>query len=188
MPDVSASSSKVLIAPYRSVSIDYVIKEHETNSKKENTQAVWTCYSIWSKKEIDNFIKPTITPSTVNPSKISNRNLGNDAIELGQTLAGKYKFCSGQAQTYEAMKNSSTKCGSCWAWSDALYTELNKLGYHVRIIQYRTSRAVNHRSVQYMNTNGVWVDYPYRSVGLTTGMQSTNSKPGLSLVRENKIE
>ena len=188
MPDVSASSSKVLMAPYRSVSIDYVIKEHEINSKKENTQAVWTCYSIWSKKEIDNFIKPTITPSTVNPSKISNRNLGNDAIEIGQTLAGKYKFCSGQAQTYEAMKNSSTKCGSCWAWSDALYTELNKLGYHVRIIQYRTSRAVNHRSVQYMNTNGVWVDYPYRSVGLTTGMQSTNSKPGLSLVRENKIE
>lgn len=188
MSDVSAYSSKVLMAPYRGVSIDYVIKEHETNTKQENTQAVWTCYSIWSKKEIDNFIKPTITQSTVNPSKISNRNLGNDAIEIGQTLAGKYKFCSGQAQTYEAMKNSSTKCGSCWAWSDALYTELNKLGYHVRIIQYRTSRAVNHRSVQYMNTNGVWVDYPYRSVGLTTGMQSTNSKPGLSLVRENKIE
>lgn len=115
------------------------------------------------------------------------RNLGNDAIELGKTLAGKYKFCSGQAQTYEAMKNSSTKCGSCWAWSDALYTELDKLGYHVRIIQYRTSRAVNHRSVQYMNTNGVWVDYPYHSVGLTTGMQSTSSKPGLSLVRENKV-
>ena len=188
MSDVSASSSKVTMAPYRSVSINTMIKEHETITKQDNNQAVWTCYSIWSKDEIDNFIKQTTTTQTVNPNTISNRNLGNDAIEIGQTLASKYRFCSENAQTYEAMKNSSTKCGSCWAWSDALYTELDKLGYHVRIIQYRTSRAVNHRSVQYMNTSGVWVDYPYRSVGLTTGMQSTNSKPGLSLVRENKIE
>ena len=107
--------------------------------------------------------------------------LGNDALEVGKALASKYHFCSGNAQTYEAMKKSG--CGSCWAWSDALYTELRKIGVACRIIQYATSSSSNHRSVQVKN-NGAWVDYPYREVGIDVGARATKNKPGMFVYKD----
>lgn len=106
--------------------------------------------------------------------------LGNNALEVGNALASKYQFCSGAAQSYAAMKKSG--CGSCWAWSGALYTELKKIGVTVRVIEYVTSQANNHESVQYKDQNGNWVDYPYRSTNIPRNARNTPRKPGCHVV------
>lgn len=109
-----------------------------------------------------------------------------DPVAIGNQLAAKYGFCSRVARdsgargsitsTYSEMKNSG--CGDCHAWSDALYTELNAAGIKTRIIQYSTSMASNHRSVQ-INTNGSWEDYPYRSTNISKYARSTTTKGGM---------
>lgn len=107
--------------------------------------------------------------------------ISGDLVGIGKALASKYHFCSGAAQTYAGMKKNG--CGSCFSWSEALFTELKKAGYKVRVIQYATSSAPNHRSVQYMN-NGQWVDYPYREAGIDTGARATRNKPGMFVFKD----
>lgn len=103
--------------------------------------------------------------------------ISGDLIGIGKSLAAKYGFCAQSgSESYDAMKKKG--CGSCWAWSDAMYTELKKAGYNVRIVQYATSRAGNHRSVQY-NNGGQWVDYPYAQAGIPKLARATSSKPGM---------
>ena len=66
--------------------------------------------------------------------------IGNDAIEIGNSLASNYGFCADSgSENYETMKSKG--CGSCWAWSDALFTELTKIGYTCRIVQYATNQS-----------------------------------------------
>jgi hypothetical protein len=111
---------------------------------------------------------------------------GGDMISIGNNLAAKYKFCAKGARdsgakgyvtsTYEEMKKSG--CGDCHAWSDALYQELNAAGIKTRIIQYGTSMAWNHRSVQ-VYKNGGWEDYPYRSTNISQYARNTTSKSGM---------
>ena len=112
---------------------------------------------------------------------------GKDMISIGNDLASKYSFCALLARdrgakgyitnTYADMKKSG--CGDCWAWSDALYTELNAAGIKTRIIQYRSSPQVsNHRSVQVWQ-NGKWEDYPYRQTNISQYARNTTSKPGM---------
>ena len=73
-------------------------------------------------------------------------------------------------------------CGSCWAWSDALYTELTKIGYTCRIVEYGTAYANNHRSVQIKN-GSEWEDYPYRQTKIPKMAYNTdNSKNGKVIV------
>ena len=121
--------------------------------------------------------------------------LGGTAVEIGNALCDKYGFCSGvvcpdpgngsgNTETYEGMKKNGS--GSCFAWSEALYEELNKAGIKARIIQYGTSMAWNHRSVQ-IEENGEWVDYPYKqlkkaSVAKYAG--ATKSKPGMHVYKK----
>ncbi len=103
--------------------------------------------------------------------------ISGDLIGIGNALAAKYTFCGGVgSESYGSMKKRG--CGSCFAWSGALYTELKKAGYTVRVIQYATSAAGNHRSVQYLN-GGTWQDYPYRSTKIPMMARSTSSKPGM---------
>ena len=84
----------------------------------------------------------------------------DDAIQIGNSLASKYGFRAGVgSETYESMKKRGY--GSCWAWSDALFTELTARGYTCRIVEYPTSMASNHRSVQIKKDNH-WKDYPYK--------------------------
>ena len=86
--------------------------------------------------------------------------VGDDAIQIGNSLASKYGFRAGVgSETYESMKKRGY--GSCWAWSDALFTELTARGYTCRIVEYPTSMASNHRSVQIKKDNH-WKDYPYK--------------------------
>ena len=107
--------------------------------------------------------------------------LGDDAIEIGNSLASMYTFCAGSgSEDYETMKKK--KCGSCWAWSDALYTELTKKGYTCRIVQYATSMSSNHRSVQVKN-GSEWEDYPYRQTKIPNLAYNTSgSKNGKVIV------
>ena len=103
--------------------------------------------------------------------------VGSDAIEIGNSLASKYSFCAKSgSEDYETMKKK--KCGSCWAWSDALYTELTKIGYTCRIVEYGTAYADNHRSVQ-IKEGDSWEDYPYRETNIDKMAYNTdNSKNG----------
>lgn len=48
----------------------------------------------------------------------------------------------------------------CWGLSDRLYKDMSKSGYKVRVIQFSTPYASNHRQVQYQS-NGKWTNFPY---------------------------
>lgn len=106
--------------------------------------------------------------------------ISGDLIGIGKALAAKYTF-SQNCQNYACMKQKGT--GSCWSWSEAMFTELKAAGYKVRVIQYATSQSSRHRSVQYLN-NGVWTDYPYREAGIPTGARATSSKPGMFVYKD----
>ena len=110
--------------------------------------------------------------------------IGNDAIEIGNSLASNYGFCAGaNSEDYESMKAKG--CGSCWAWSDALYTELTRIGYTCRIVQYPTSQSSRHRSVQ-IKENGAWNDYPYRNTNIPNGAYSTSGSSSGQVIRSSE--
>lgn len=107
--------------------------------------------------------------------------LGSNALEVGNALASKYTFCGKVgSESYASMKKRG--CGSCFAWSGALYTELKKIGVTVRVIQYDSGMSSNHMSVQYKNESGQWVDYPYRETNIPNLARSTTRKPGCHVV------
>lgn len=100
--------------------------------------------------------------------------MGGDLIAVGNALAAKYGFCNGcGSESYSQMKKKGA--GSCFAWSGALYTELTKIGVQCRVVQYATSAANNHRSVE-IYQNGQWVDYPYRSTNIPKGARNTSNR------------
>lgn len=106
-------------------------------------------------------------------------------IQIGNDLASKYKF-SHSSSSYCAMR--SVGSGDCFAWSAALWQELKNAGYTPRIVQYPTSYSPHHRSVQYQDSNGKWVDYPYGSTNIPWGPQATSgSKNGTVVVDENGL-
>ena len=109
----------------------------------------------------------------------------NGLIQIGNDLASKYKF-SHASSSYCNMR--SVGSGDCFAWSAALWQELKNAGYTPRIIQYPTSYSSNHRSVQYQDSTGQWIDYPYNSTNIPWGPQATsNSKNGIVVVDENGL-
>ena len=108
--------------------------------------------------------------------------VSNDAIEIGNELGNKYKFCAGAgSEDYATMKKKG--CGSCWAWSDALYTELTAKGITCRIVQYPTSMSNNHRSVQLQDSNGNWVDYPYKKTSIDKLAGATSGSSNGKVIR-----
>ena len=52
--------------------------------------------------------------------------------------------------------------GDCWAGAYFIACQLKKRGVTARIIQYATSQSSSHRSVQYKNKKGKWVNFPYK--------------------------
>ncbi len=67
----------------------------------------------------------------------------------------------------------------CWAMSDYISGNLRSQGYTTRTIQYGTSMASNHRSVQYYN-GGSWVNYDYAGNGYNNIYYATgNSANGV---------
>ena len=78
--------------------------------------------------------------------------------------------------------------GDCFAWSAALWQELKNSGYTPRIVEYATSYSSNHRSVQYKDSSGSWVDYPYDSTNIPWGPQATSgSSDGTVVLDENGL-
>ena len=91
----------------------------------------------------------------------------DDIFKAITKLAFKYRYnLSTGASSYAEMKR--TGVGECWAFSDLIFTELKRYGVSCRIKNYGTSMSYNHRSVQYKNTSGNWVNFPYREYGWGT--------------------
>ena len=108
--------------------------------------------------------------------------LGSDAIQVGNALAAKYRYVlGGGVSSYEGMKSAGY--GDCWAWAEALYVELTKIGYTCRIIQYNSGTTPNHRSTQYKDASGQWVDYPYRQTNMDRMTRATSYKGGMFVVK-----
>ena len=101
-------------------------------------------------------------------TKITNPNASLASIMKG---ASKYGY-SHAASTASAMERIGA--GDCWAMSDYLYTKMTAAHMHARIIQYATAYSSRHESVQYKQ-NGVWVNAPYRSYGLNSMFNNTQS-------------
>lgn len=126
---------------------------------------------------------PTTGVGTVTTA--GGQTLGNDAIEVGNSLAAKYSF-NYSSSSYCGMRSSGG--GDCWAWSAALWQELRNIGYTARIVQYPTSQSSRHRSVQYKDNSGSWQDYPYSSTNIPTGAKSTSgASSGSVVVDENGL-
>jgi N-acetylmuramoyl-L-alanine amidase len=62
----------------------------------------------------------------------------------------------------------------CWAMSAYISGQLKGQGYTVRTIQYATSMAANHRTVQYYS-NGNWVNYDYAGNGYSQIYETTSN-------------
>ncbi|MGB7968795.1 MAG: Ig-like domain-containing protein [Methanobacterium sp.] len=101
-------------------------------------------------------------------TKITNPNASLASIMKG---AAKYGY-SHAASTAAAMERIGA--GDCWAMSDYLYTKMTAAHMQARIIQYPTAYSSRHESVQYKQ-NGVWVNAPYRSYGLNSMFNNTQS-------------
>ena len=114
----------------------------------------------------------------------SGKIVGDDAIEIGNSLASQYGFCADSgSEDYATMKQKG--CGSCWAWSDALYTELTRIGYTCRIVQYATQYSSRHRSVQ-IKENGSWNDYPYRSTNIPNLAYNTSGSSSGQVIQSSE--
>jgi len=98
-----------------------------------------------------------------NNTKADTTTLKSAAIDqIGKKMA---TFKHGLGTTTSGDEMSKTGKGDCWAGADYLKKELEKSGYQARIIEYPTSQANNHRSVQ-LQINGQWVDFPYKQYGI----------------------
>lgn len=92
--------------------------------------------------------------------------------------ASKFKYVHGISSSYKL----STQGGDCWAMSDWLYNHIKKTGVDCRIIQYETSLANNHRSVQ-IKIDGEWVDLPYEMFKFDYRFGAPYSKPGMFIYK-----
>jgi hypothetical protein len=86
--------------------------------------------------------------------------------------ASKFKYVHGISSSYKLPMQG----GDCWAMSDWLYNHIKKTGVDCRIIQYETSLANNHRSVQ-IKIDGKWVDLPYEMFNFDYRFGASYSKP-----------
>ena len=66
--------------------------------------------------------------------------------------------------------------GDCWAGAYFIACQLQKRGVKARIIQYATSQSNAHRSVQYKNKNGKWVNFPYKKFKIHSWFHAYASK------------
>lgn len=125
------------------------------------------------------------TSNEESSTESSGQSLGSNAIEVGNALAAKYTYKQhAGSESYGAMKKKGY--GSCYAWSGALYTELKAIGYTVRVVQCVTKYSNTHRSVQYKDKSGNWVDYPYRDTKIDKMAWATSgSKNGKVVLDEN---
>lgn len=66
--------------------------------------------------------------------------------------------------------------GDCWAGAYFIACQLQKRGVTARIINYATAYSDNHRSVQYKNKDGKWVNFPYKKFKIHSWFHAYSSK------------
>lgn len=74
--------------------------------------------------------------------------------------------------------------GDCWDNSNALYGQLTSSGQRARIVQYASSWAYNHRSVQVWSGSG-WVDYDYKGNGYAQRYYATSGSSSGTVIAGN---
>ena len=57
--------------------------------------------------------------------------------------------------------------------SDLIACELQARGVKSKIVQYDSGVTSNHRSVLYMDSTGMWQDFPYRQYGFNRSFNNT---------------
>ena len=97
----------------------------------------------------------------------------NKALDEVGKLMAKKKYARGTYTKYSQIKKYGK--GDCWAGSYFVACELKKRGVTCRIMQYKTSMSDRHRSVQYKNSKGNWVDFPYKKYGISTNFRNTSN-------------
>ena len=90
-------------------------------------------------------------------SPASSGNIEQAIKEVGE-MASKISY-SGACQTHDCVQQKQT--GDCFGMSDFIACELMSRGVTARIRGYPTS-VPEHRSVQYKDATGQWVNFPYR--------------------------
>ena len=75
--------------------------------------------------------------------------------------------------------------GDCWDNSEALYGQLTSSGQRARIVQYASSWAYNHRSVQTWNGK-TWVDYDYKGNGYAQRYYATGGSSSGQVIKSSK--
>ena len=80
---------------------------------------------------------------------------------------------SSECQTFSCVQK--THRGDCWGCSDTIACELISRNVDVRILEYVTSSSDQHRSVQYKNNHGKWINFPYRKYGFSQLFNDTSN-------------
>ena len=94
----------------------------------------------------------------------------NQAIDEVGKMAAKVSY-SGACQTHDCVRSKNT--GDCFGMSDFIACELESRGVTARIRGYPTY-VDEHRSVQYRNGSGQWVNFPYRKYGCDKRFNDTS--------------
>lgn len=91
-------------------------------------------------------------------------NPGDDLFKRITDEAFHYEYdLDNGASSYEGL--IQVGIGDCWAFSEFIFNRLRDAGVSCRVMQYATSMSPAHRSVQYRDGNGQWVNFPYREFG-----------------------
>lgn len=112
-------------------------------------------------------VPETGTAGYINSS--SNGNVDSAIEEVGK-MASKITY-SGACQTHDCVKQQGT--GDCFGMSDFIACELLNRGVQARIRGYPTY-VPEHRSVQYKDASGQWVNFPYRQYGCDQRFNDTS--------------
>lgn len=94
----------------------------------------------------------------------------DSAIEEVGKMASRITY-SGACQTHDCVQQQGT--GDCFGMSDFIACELMSRGVQARIRGYPTY-VPEHRSVQYKDASGQWVNFPYRQYGCDQRFNDTS--------------
>lgn len=128
----------------------------------------------FSKAYSDAITKNEKTTSKKADNKSTSKKTIKEALDEVGHLMEKKKY---KRHTFSDYKNFVKHgYGDCWAGAYFVACELEKRGVTARIINYKTSLSNNHRSVQYKNEKGNWVDFPYKNYKIDKNFRNYSNK------------
>lgn len=107
----------------------------------------------------------------------------SDAIKPEQIFKAIRNSCKGWKHSTGTGSTASYlekhHVGDCFAWSDWISKQLKKYKVNHKIVKYPASVS-EHRSVMYQNSNGKYVDFPYREYNFPKGTWNTSGSKSAS--------